>query len=130
MSEKPDTYEILKKHEFFWKMQNKDEPLNESLSAEPFNEFPTLHEIYKGESNVIVNEYVKEGEHLLVAYLLDERFIVIQNVNTLDVQRYNLIAAKSVSETAYHTWWRYREMKDSKSGRDYLRDLGFDMRKN
>ena len=121
-------------HPFFHKIENSDQPIIEQLPGSEIPDFPNLFEIYQGKEETILEEKVIPLEdrdfEAIIAFQLEERFIVIQDKNTLDVSRYNLLAAKRVSEYAYHRWWYYRNLKDRKKGRDTMKNAGIYIPKN
>ena len=134
----------IKDHHFFHRMEESEMPIMESIDASPFAEFPSLYEVYADQPNVILEESTvtpqacdsqgkdttKNGAmHLLTAFLLDRRFIVVQHLDDYSVARYNLPGASRVSKNALRRWWYFRELMNTRRGREKMSAAGFPISK-
>lgn len=98
--------------EAFFKMQTED-AASETIEIEA-EETPSLYEIYKDEPNVVI----RDDGRLVLAFLMDGRFVVVQEKATYQCQRFNLLFLNKYQKGLWDEWWSYRKQLDSKHKRE------------
>lgn len=128
-------YEALLDHPFFHDIERTDIPLMEELKAEHFEEMPTLYEAYQHETDsVMIQELLfpaDEGDEelTLIAYHFKGRFVMIQNIKTLDCGKFNMLAlweAETPFSRAVHAnFTECQRIASTAAGRKVLASKGF-----
>lgn len=83
-------------------------------------ETPSIYEIYQDIKHVAIEDI---GE-LLIAHILDNRMIVLQAKEDFKITRMNLPNAYKYYPELHKRWWYYRDMIDTKSGREKVKNSG------
>lgn len=122
----------ITKHPFFHKMQTETaeaEHLDMASVEAEGAEVPTLYEVYHGVPGVLIEERIIPHDNikLLMAFHLHRRFVVTQDLTTLNCIRANLLYLHNPANNSkwlYYQWHDYRDQYDSSKTRNKMKESG------